>query len=322
MDLFRAVGIVLMIMGHIYFGYRFDLYIHAFHMPMFFFCSGFFYRACDGFHDACSRILRKAKTLLLPYFSFALFHFLVVCLQSKSIYRDALYLFIWNTEQAGFPIAGALWFLTALFFAEAIYILLDCVLPSRVVLTTVSFALALLGTLTARFFPVRLPFGLDAALVGIGFLHMARLLRGAKKPLFAGLLHLRFPFALVLFITASFLIFRNGFVNLRTGSYASVPLFWLNGFLSIIALWNLCQCADALFAKFAAAYDFVLRIGRDSIVYLGLNQLVILYITPLITRIPFPLLAQKLIILLLTLVVLELLRFIMTHTKLRVLVGK
>ncbi len=43
-DLFRGVGIILMIMGHIGFGSKFDYFIHAFHMPMFFFISGFFFK--------------------------------------------------------------------------------------------------------------------------------------------------------------------------------------------------------------------------------------------------------------------------------------
>ena len=47
-DLFRAIGIILMIMGHIKFGSHFDKWIHAFHMPMFFFISGWFYRRKDS----------------------------------------------------------------------------------------------------------------------------------------------------------------------------------------------------------------------------------------------------------------------------------
>ena len=43
-DLYRAFGIILMVMGHIGFGGKFDKFIHAFHMPMFFFISGFFYK--------------------------------------------------------------------------------------------------------------------------------------------------------------------------------------------------------------------------------------------------------------------------------------
>lgn len=41
--IYIAVGIVLMVMGHIGFGKVFDILIHAFHMPMFFFVSGFLY---------------------------------------------------------------------------------------------------------------------------------------------------------------------------------------------------------------------------------------------------------------------------------------
>ena len=43
-DIYRAFGIILMVMGHIGFGGKFDKFIHAFHMPMFFFISGFFYK--------------------------------------------------------------------------------------------------------------------------------------------------------------------------------------------------------------------------------------------------------------------------------------
>ena len=35
-DVYRGLGIILMIMGHIYFGKLFDIFIHAFHIPMFF----------------------------------------------------------------------------------------------------------------------------------------------------------------------------------------------------------------------------------------------------------------------------------------------
>ena len=44
MDVFRGIGIILMIMGHIWFGTYFDIFKAAFHMPMFFFISGFFFQ--------------------------------------------------------------------------------------------------------------------------------------------------------------------------------------------------------------------------------------------------------------------------------------
>lgn len=44
-DIFRGIGIIIMVMGHIGFGSIFDHLIHAFHMPMFYFISGMFFKA-------------------------------------------------------------------------------------------------------------------------------------------------------------------------------------------------------------------------------------------------------------------------------------
>ena len=321
-DLFRACGIILMVMGHIYFGMRFDHYIHAFHMPMFFFCSGFFYKPCNSKADAINRIGRKAKTLLLPYCSFALLHFVIISLAEKRFCREAVYLFFWNTEQAGFPISGALWFLTALFLTETFYILLDRLLNSGSLLTAASLGLAVLATFMASYVPLRLPLGMNAAFVGLGFFHLARLLRQSHAPFFISLLHLNLTISICMFIVSAVLVFLNGPVNMRTGSYAMIPLFWLNAFLAILSLWNLCRFGDSLLSRIPRCYKYILRIGKDSIVYLGLNQLVIRAITPLITAFQLPFLLQQIVILILTLVVLELVRNLITGTKLSVLIGK
>lgn len=67
-DIYRAFGIILMVMGHIGFGGKFDKFIHAFHMPMFFFISVFFYK--EKYIDIKKYAVDKAKKLLTPYFVF------------------------------------------------------------------------------------------------------------------------------------------------------------------------------------------------------------------------------------------------------------
>ena len=67
-DIYRAFGIILMVMGHIGFGGKFDKFIHAFHMPMFFFISGFFYK--EKCIDIKKYAVDKAKKLLTQYFVF------------------------------------------------------------------------------------------------------------------------------------------------------------------------------------------------------------------------------------------------------------
>ena len=62
-DLTRGLCIILMIMAHIGFGSFFDHYVHAFHMPIFFLVSGYFYKD----KPLKQFFWTKTKTLLLPY---------------------------------------------------------------------------------------------------------------------------------------------------------------------------------------------------------------------------------------------------------------
>jgi fucose 4-O-acetylase-like acetyltransferase len=69
LDIFRGIGIILMVMGHIGFTGHFDYFIHAFHMPMFFFVAGYFFNEQV---EARFFILSKIKTILIPYVSFGI----------------------------------------------------------------------------------------------------------------------------------------------------------------------------------------------------------------------------------------------------------
>ena len=119
-DLFRALGIMLMIMGQIGFGKHFDKFIHGFHMPMFFIISGFFFKK----ENIKIFLIKKLKTLIIPYFAFGIFHIFLYSI----IYQDFKIEFIknlfWEITLC-IPISGALWFLPAMFFAGIFYTLIQ-----------------------------------------------------------------------------------------------------------------------------------------------------------------------------------------------------
>ena len=47
LDITKAIGIILMVMGHLHFSEDvFDKYIYAFHMPLFFIVSGILFISC------------------------------------------------------------------------------------------------------------------------------------------------------------------------------------------------------------------------------------------------------------------------------------
>lgn len=177
--LFRSFGIILMIMGHIGFGGLFDKWIHAFHMPMFFFVSGYFYKQIEK-DDLRGYARVKAKSLLLPYAVFGISQLIVLALISdsyKSLMPLKLYLFE-NTNGMQ-PVPGALWFLTSMFIAEIVYALIRAFVPNRSAVQIVVAITIVIGMAIPNY--TRLPWGADTALVGVGFLHAGSLFRQNDK---------------------------------------------------------------------------------------------------------------------------------------------
>ena len=119
-DILKGLGILAMVAGHVGFGRVFDFAIHPFNMPLFFLASGFLYR-CRGSFSLY--VKKKVRTLLVPYILFGLLFCIiwtpVQLLRGEPLFDLAFHLFLMNSE--GIPIGGALWFLTAFFFAAVLF---------------------------------------------------------------------------------------------------------------------------------------------------------------------------------------------------------
>jgi len=73
----KAIGIILMVVGHAIsqnFCYRF---IYMFHMPLFFFCSGYFYKVPKSMEEVRCFALKRIKGLYLPYLKWSLLFLLL-----------------------------------------------------------------------------------------------------------------------------------------------------------------------------------------------------------------------------------------------------
>ena len=315
-DLFRAIGIILMIMGHIGFGKMFDHWIHAFHMPMFFFASGYFFKPCISNHDFHVRIKSRCKTLLLPYVVFSVIRW---CINYYTGAYDYSFfrVFIFNTSGG----AGAVWFLTALFIADIIYSFLDWKLSYGLKLHAMIIGLAISGNLFPLILSCRPPLGIDSALVGIGFIHLARVIRIEER--INWLYELRVFVSCAMVIISSILIFINGYVNLRLGKYGIIPLFWINSILTIIGGWNLCRITGSN-VKFSTdrIYNYLTTIGQDSIIYLCLNQLVIYAVYEFLSILNASSLISKILMFFIVMLLLDIFRRVFLGSELRIFIGK
>ena len=325
-DVFRGFGILFMIMGHIGYGNEFDTFIHAFHMPMFFWISGYLFNHKTKEEISFRSIVkRKTKSLLLPYFIFGITHYLLWIIGKLLTHQEVdafplLHLFSINTS--GLPICGALWFLTALFFTDIIFFLIDRYILNGALKTIIVVTISLIGNLANEIFPVTLPFALGASFVGIGLYYLGYLCKKySDQTVIHFIINLSWIPNIILGAVTTISIFANGYTNMRLGLYSIIPLFWINAMLSIIVGIN--------FAKLIYPHiqnnpigKLLICIGRDSIVYVCLNEIVILIIKEGLNIVGVYGVISKVLTLIIALVALFIINRIIAKSKLRVLIGR
>ncbi len=326
-DVFRSFGILLMIMGHIGFGVTFDFFIHAFHMPMFFWISGYLFKHKEE-EDLTflTFLLKKAKSLLLPYFIFGIAHYLLYVAENfltHTHYNIDIFplLHLFSNNTTGLPICGALWFLTALFFTDVLYFLIDRYILSDILKTIIVMAIAFFGNFANSILPFTLPYALGASFVGIGLYYLGYLCKKYRERSIFCFFNMSWIPNILLGVITIVLIFMNGYINMRTGTYAIIPLFWINAMLSIIVGINF---ARLIYQYIQNNYigNWLTGIGRDSIVYVCLNQVVILIVNRGLNVIGLSPLLSKIAALIITLFVLWAADKIIVNTKLKILIGK
>lgn len=282
-DILRAVGILIMVMGHVGFGGKFDRYIHSFHMPVFFLISGSLF-VSKRETGVFTLILKKAKRLLIPYVFYAVFNYIFWLLignaQGTPWYVPLLRAVTYNTS--GLPICGALWFLTAMFFAESFYMILDRIIKNGYIRPIITVSLAVVASFLQNRTDYRLPLTIDTAVICMGFFEIGRVFTNVDKTAAFKKLSERksilFITGVLLVIINAVLSFVNPYVNIKSGWYGFVPLFWINAIIGSAGFLALSVWFDKTAAPKSSLRGFLVTTGRTSMIFLGLNQLVIMLI--------------------------------------------
>ncbi len=314
-DLYKGIGIMLMIFGHVSFWGTLDHLIHAFNMPMFFLASGLFYSKKSREElTFTSFFVKKSKSLLVPYFVFGIINYLAFVM-FNGFDINPLFHLIWQNNH-DVAIAGALWFITALLIAESIYFLIDryCNYATRI---AIIFILAVIGSTASLFLPFILPWTMSAAFVGVLFFYVGILVRENAERLFS----IKWYLALTAALIDVVLIYVNGELNMRNEVYAIIPLSIFNAVVASVLLLYFCQKAEGLLCD-GMICRWLKDVGKNSIVYLVLNQLVILVSFRILEMFSLNKHISKIVCFIMSLIVLYFLEKLLTRTKLRVLIGR
>ena len=263
-DILKAIGMLFVIAGHA-FGYKndFSLYIHAFHVPIFFFVSGYLFHL----YKAKKFCLSKFKRLILPYLGYGLANFLICILIIKNfdIMKYIKSFCLYNNEPS-IPVAGALWFLTALFFANVLFFISIRILKKYAIILIV-----LIATLEMCC-KIKLPYSLDTAVCMLPIMYAGYLFKEFDSKFKLTNIQ-NFLVAFVLLVIISFTIFLNGDVNTRTNVYLNPYLFYFNAIFASIGYFYLSKIIEVI--KYS---NILALIGKFSLEYMCIHQVIMYFI--------------------------------------------
>jgi acyltransferase len=181
-DTLKGFGILLVVFAHYKLPIALETYLFSFHMPLFFFVSGFLFNFVKYAESTVDFIKGRFRSLIIPYFAFAvltcLFYLLldevftpgVVTIKFFEANTFHIIYSILYSETSMISYNGPLWFLTCLFVTELLFFglakryywkqwnLLLCLIMAGII-----------GYLYSVYVPFRLPWNVDVALTAVVF---------------------------------------------------------------------------------------------------------------------------------------------------------
>ena len=194
-DALKGMGIMLVVFAHHSLPVALDTYIFSFHMPLFFFISGFLFDFGKYAESAANFVKGRFISLIVPYFGFALltclFYFLLDTgfqpgVTNIDFFGNSALYSIYSILYALGPLVSynsPLWFLTCLFVTELLFYRTAKKYysePKKLVLwLTVA---GIIGYLYSIYVSFRLPWNADVALSAVVFYGAGNLFRRFIEP--------------------------------------------------------------------------------------------------------------------------------------------
>jgi len=263
-DVMRAIGIVLVALGHtLGLSDLVQLWIYSFHMPLFFFLSGYVLKESRVQETLQVNVKHYAHRLLVPYFAFSLLTYIPWVFATRIYGADAKL----NIHPLR-PVIGTfygigidgwlqhnamLWFLPCLFIVHLVYqLVVKITLYNHRVVASV--IVAALGLWLSHILPFRLPWGADIALIAMPFYALGNCV--ASISICFSRLSIILPILLIMALVQYGCINLNGRVDMNFISLGNIFLYYMAAICGIGSLW--------CFAKLLPEIEIFKRISNAS----------------------------------------------------------
>ncbi|ERK32040.1 acyltransferase family protein [Clostridium intestinale] len=286
-DILKGIGILYVLIGHIIINENslLKVYIYSFHMPLFFFISGYLFKVNSTY---LSHIKKRLKTLLIPYTTFFIFSYIVTRILFKLSLLETLvnkYELIKIFVVAnGFELNKInntpLWFLPCLFITENVFFLISKTKKLRLIFI-LSLLISIAGYILTFKNNISNIWSFKTALISLFFYGIGYILKN-NEILFSKIVKFisNKYILLLLFIFNMYIILLNGRIDMNSSYYSNYFLFLLSALISILIY-------IVISIKINHS-DLLQLIGKSSLLLLGTHLIIFLltskYTVPIIYK--------------------------------------
>lgn len=275
-DLLKGVGILLVILGHIEIPHSLKTVIYSFHMPLFFFVSGCFFKSVSIKTFLC----KKWNQLLVPWLFFAtvLFIFLfVLSFYETHIFLTALWQpinSVWDGlcgNENSFVLYRTIWFLICLFEVSLLYFVIDKIISllcccKYLLVSILSILFYVLGYLM-NVYGIDMPYFLDTTLSVFVYFHLGYLFM--QKQFYTKIMPVCFSLGILL-CAIFFSIYFSVYVELKMNIF---PLLLLPlSMIFVVSIYWLLAFFSRRKSQCGAVSKVVLWLGMNSLALMGLHH--------------------------------------------------
>ena len=273
-DMAKGYGMLAVIIAHICSG-PLHTWIYTFHMPLFFFLSGYVFSNKDNFDLF---IKKKARSLLIPYFTLGIpmvaFKVLFSLYQKTFTVDSTIELirnFVFQKR------LWTLWYIACLFFLNIIFYLITKFAKNNISKAVIVIGMTLLGLVYYKSGGNPLPWNIDVCFTAIPFFFVGYVLK-LNKEATEKVLSKKF-ISVLLFVVFGLLNVVFGYLNIRTtcnglemfdSEYANPFFTYISAFAGIFAV--------IIFSGFFTIKP-IRYIGENSLVYYAWHQTIMIPIT-------------------------------------------
>lgn len=256
-DIAKGIGIVLVYLGHSSFSETINKFIFIFHMPFFFFVSGFMFKPNNA--SFVDFIQHKIKTLLLPYLFFSIVNLLFLFVVSTKYSWSSIFFNGWQ--------GIALWFVISLFIT---LLLAGLFLKGNNKLDWISIAIALIiyiiiDSLKSFSFPYKIE------LIPLTYFWFAIGYKSSKKNFVMKCIEAKYWFLIFFLLTYLFSWLNPYKIDLAINQYKLLYYALLGSFFGILMLFNFSFYIDK-HIKIKQLTNLFSYLGKNTFVILAFHQ--------------------------------------------------